>query len=437
MAPIKTLVAISLNRAGIALIVGCILVSSGLAQHRTRRTENPTPAFQLQSPASIQSPPAMLPQRNIGGLRFVEHDDPQEPLVDLDGANNAFSSEPPSRVSPKPRDHVNFKNLQVLSRDIDQTLRTDEEVFGTLMSEVDQLAEVIRQQKAHKERVVKEKQAAEAKALAIQEELRNAKKAAEEARRQAESLLRRQQELAGPLDPQMTPSAAANDHFAADGTQDPGSKTPHPANDKTLDPSSDPTLSNSNSSPDESIELIPRRGSPERFQSGNDHAPTDVTDQVPHESDGTHSEQADETGGSLGEPKELNDPTLTPSDLAVEPPPKAVTHEAVDRQSLADSLFGTGEYKLALATYRQLIREEKGNGEKSAWLRFQTANCYRHLGEVKQAEAYYREVAADRRDVFLSGMSRWWLEHLDERKQLSSRIEKWKLVATQIEKASK
>jgi tetratricopeptide (TPR) repeat protein len=441
MTPIPPFMARLTHCAGIITLVGCSLVTSASGQQRNGRSEPPNPAFRAQKPPMIRtqpSPPMMLPQRGNPALRFVEHEELPEPLIHLESANE--SSPASSRMPPPSRSkgRVNFNNLQSLARDIDQTLRADEEAFGSLMSEVDQLAEVIRQQKAHKERVLREKAAAEEKALAIQEELRNAKRAAEAARREAESLLRRQQALSGtPENP--SPDAESGNHLAHPGDPEdsatPPSTTDGPNHDETVENPAAPhdTLA---SPPDELI-LAPPHGPTKESQANGTHPPADTQGHDPHANPEQESQHAEDLHGVSTDHSEPHDPNAPPAGLTVDPPPKAATHSAVDRQSLADSLFGTGEYRLALATYRQLIREEKPDGEKSSWLRFQTANCYRHLGEVQQAETYYREVAADRRDIFLSGMSRWWLEHLEERKQLASRIEKWKLVASQIENASK
>lgn len=374
-----------------------LMASSALGQQSSQAVHSPTPHPSRASQRSGQpsGPPRLLPLRDNSQLRFVDHEESPEPLIHLDAPQSTISLAKPTRNAPRVRAHVNPNNLQSLSRDIEQTLQADEEAFGTLMSEVDELADVIRRQKAHKEQIQREKEEAEARANAIQQELRNAKKEAIEARRQAEKLLRDQEELAAEVPKQA--SEPPVDHHAPKPM---GPHFNHPLAD------SHPTQSNP-----------PAEGS----------QPADVTP-------GSQGAGGDHPLQAKADPADEAQP---PPGLAVDPPPKAVTPAAVDRQSLADSLFGTGEYRLALATYRQLIREENGSAEKSIWLRFQTANCYRHLGELQRAETYYREVAADRRDVFISGMAKWWLEHLEERKKLAARIEKWKLVASQIENAEK
>ena len=113
------------------------------------------------------------------------------------------------------------------------------------------------------------------------------------------------------------------------------------------------------------------------------------------------------------------------------PPPKMVVNSAVDQRALADNLFGAGEYKLAREIYEIMLGNDE-SGPDATWFRYQVANCHRQLGNEQRAATYYRVVAADDNDAFLSENSKWWLAILEKKTGFDSRIADLTQVMEQI-----
>ena len=113
---------------------------------------------------------------------------------------------------------------------------------------------------------------------------------------------------------------------------------------------------------------------------------------------------------------------------------RPITENVVDRERLADNLFGFAEYRLALEVYFELSQEEVSR-ENSTWYTYQIASCLRHLGELDQAEKYYRRVAAEQQPEFLSQTSRWWLSVIDDQRKLNEQLEQWKQKLDALEAA--
>lgn len=130
------------------------------------------------------------------------------------------------------------------------------------------------------------------------------------------------------------------------------------------------------------------------------------------------------------------DPTLdadSPIFPATEAVPAAVaiTSGAVDQRALADNLFGAAEYKLAANIYQQLLGQSSEPRE-AMWFRFQTANCYRHIGNQELAASYYREVVSDPLDPFLADTAKWWLSTLERRHGMQQRTVELAVIMDQI-----
>ncbi len=126
--------------------------------------------------------------------------------------------------------------------------------------------------------------------------------------------------------------------------------------------------------------------------------------------------------------------TLSPSPQPPErmpasmpPPPPAsrpITLDVVDRERLADSLFGAGEYRLSMEVYQEMLKDNE-QAEDKAWFTYQIAGCLRHLGDWKRAEKYYRRVAADKEAEYLASTSRWWLSVVDDHRNLTEQLKVW------------
>ena len=114
-----------------------------------------------------------------------------------------------------------------------------------------------------------------------------------------------------------------------------------------------------------------------------------------------------------------------------EPPPQTgpgylaattVLDSPVDRLRLADNLFATGEVQLALTMYEAVTTKGLTVDDRH-WLTYQKACCHRRLGLYGEAESVYRQLAGNSDAGDVSVLSRWWLERLEDRKQLEAQAE--------------
>ena len=135
--------------------------------------------------------------------------------------------------------------------------------------------------------------------------------------------------------------------------------------------------------------------------------------------------------------------TEQPSDsetASVENPPSlsatTVLNSPVDRLKLADNLFATGEYSLALQMYDAAgSKGSKLGNEDQAWVTYQKAGCYRHLEMMDEAESLYRQAAGDADAEWLAKVARWWLDRIAERETLKQEIGQVKEVLDTFKKA--
>lgn len=96
-----------------------------------------------------------------------------------------------------------------------------------------------------------------------------------------------------------------------------------------------------------------------------------------------------------------------------------VLDSPVDRLKLADNLFATGEIQLALTMY-EAVRTKDLSAADRHWHTYQQASCHRRLGMYGEAESIYRQLAGNSDAGGVSVLSRWWLERLEERKELEA-----------------
>jgi tetratricopeptide (TPR) repeat protein len=117
---------------------------------------------------------------------------------------------------------------------------------------------------------------------------------------------------------------------------------------------------------------------------------------------------------------ESQDPSLESIGL----PSTPITNESVDREALANNLFGAGEYQLASQVYAQLVANPP-DGSDVIWFHFQLASCHRNLRRFAQAEKHYRIVAGDKKS-YLAPTARWWLSIIQHEKEIRARLNQWK-----------
>lgn len=362
----------------------------GLGQAPPPRNGEPTLALPRPSTFAPAGVPYQRPQTPMARLRFVGAETNE---AEADYANENTEGA-----------HVHFGKLQHLTRELDESVQAEDQIFGQLMSEVDALSGALKRQRKMRELDRKEREEAEARADAIETELAQTRETARDALRQAERVAAELKARMAACQPAEPPRALTVPPQAA-----PSLSLPHPPQ-----------------------AALNAEGNSENEQESHPAAPPAVTEapELPVAAAPEHPEPPPTSGAGSQDDSE-----------AIAPPPQPATDHAIDRQALADSLFATGEYRLALATYRALLEEEKKEGEsgtaKSSWLRYQVAGCYRHLGEFPQAESYYRDVTSDQSDVFLADMAQWWLANLKQRKVLAGRVQQWQMVVRQLEKETK
>lgn len=105
--------------------------------------------------------------------------------------------------------------------------------------------------------------------------------------------------------------------------------------------------------------------------------------------------------------------------------PEQLTEGIVNRIELADTLFASGEIRLALDVYAAIDLDLEEGADRS-WVIFQSAACYRRLGDATEATKRYRHLVTVTEPAWLADVSRWWLEEIEKRggwKQRSGDIE--------------
>lgn len=110
-----------------------------------------------------------------------------------------------------------------------------------------------------------------------------------------------------------------------------------------------------------------------------------------------------------------------------------VTDSAVDRESLANSLFGAKKYNLAMPVYAELAKTAQDTDDQ-LWFEYQLACCYRNLGSLPQAEKHYR-VVAGHKNSYLAAMARWYLSLIQEQKTLKEQLAGWENMLSQVDNA--
>ena len=100
---------------------------------------------------------------------------------------------------------------------------------------------------------------------------------------------------------------------------------------------------------------------------------------------------------------------------------QSVVPTAVDPLELANSLFATGNFELALKTYQAAIKRAN-EPHDVLWTDYFIASCHRIRGDVSQAEVGYRNLAATKRPTYPVATAQWWLAHLEKRKGFQTKL---------------
>lgn len=111
----------------------------------------------------------------------------------------------------------------------------------------------------------------------------------------------------------------------------------------------------------------------------------------------------------------------------------AITDSPVDRMSLANNLYGAGEYELALKGYLELDNSNTLPPQEKVWIQYQIGSCHQHLGDTSAAQRSLRRVAAVEQQSPWGKHSRWWLHTNERTNRLQSEIEQFQLEMTQFE----
>jgi tetratricopeptide (TPR) repeat protein len=101
---------------------------------------------------------------------------------------------------------------------------------------------------------------------------------------------------------------------------------------------------------------------------------------------------------------------------------KAVVEGPIDRIGLANNLYAVGEFRLAMEMYEHVEKQEL-SPEQQIWSEYQAANCLRRLGKNGEASNRYRRLAGMAEAGWLSDQSRWWLEVLEQVRQLEKSLD--------------
>ena len=100
----------------------------------------------------------------------------------------------------------------------------------------------------------------------------------------------------------------------------------------------------------------------------------------------------------------------------------AVVHGTIDRLGLANNLYAVGDYELALNMYEKIDMTDL-TAQQQIWTDYQMANCLRRMGRNGDASNRYRRIAEQPEAGWLSEQSRWWVDVLEQIRQLQSSLE--------------
>jgi hypothetical protein len=184
--------------------------------------------------------------------------------------------------------------------------------------------------------------------------------------------------------------------------------------------------------------------SPERERNGSSEDPPEHDETDPPADPTPTADSNDESEKS--EPAEVEPEPLSGTGRLPLPSIEGTTlppvDGPVDRLSLATSLFGTGEYEVCLQLL-ELLDGQSLNQEDGRWAAYLGACCHRKLGNIPEAQKRFRQLVADKESGWTGELSRWWLDHLEERARLaadltrlSETLSAWEKEIEQLRKTS-
>ncbi len=100
---------------------------------------------------------------------------------------------------------------------------------------------------------------------------------------------------------------------------------------------------------------------------------------------------------------------------------ETVVPSAVDPLELANSLFQTGNYDLALKTYLA-VADKVDKPQDAIWTDYFVASCHRILVDLPAAEKGYRALVESRRPTRPVEAARWWLDNVERRKSIAATL---------------
>ncbi len=109
-------------------------------------------------------------------------------------------------------------------------------------------------------------------------------------------------------------------------------------------------------------------------------------------------------------------PTSSADPSATLPRFQTIVASPVDSLELAGSLFATGNYPMALKTWKQ-INDRITDPHERQWLKYFVASSQRITGNREEAEAGYRELAGTKQQGYPVTAAKKWLEWMEKRKQ--------------------
>ncbi len=151
-------------------------------------------------------------------------------------------------------------------------------------------------------------------------------------------------------------------------------------------------------------------------------APNANPESIPGEPVGATAQPAvnDAAANMPGNPQ----PESKPFDFSVAG--QRILSEPPDRLALANNLFQTGQYELALQIY-QGLRQQLSTSTDQLWVDYQIATCWRRLDRTDEAQKQLREIANrksnDPNTTPIIAMAQWWLDVLEKKMQYESNLQ--------------
>ena len=190
----------------------------------------------------------------------------------------------------------------------------------------------------------------------------------------------------------------------------------HSSEHSSSDPSSHDSSSHDPSAHGHSSDVVTEHSETPHGHEAVEHEPTTDT----HAAEPSHGEDnhhADDSHGeaAAGEHSAAGHAAHAASE-------HVVVHGTIDRLGLANNLYAVGDYELALNMYEKIDMTDL-TAQQQIWTEYQMANCLRRMGRNGDASNRYRRIAEQPEAGWLSEQSRWWVDVLEQIRQLQSSLE--------------